>query len=150
MLFEISHKERPCDQGILNPYIFKDKKQFSILEAAKDFLCNKFSFKYHGAFFLEGRTISLIEAPSEKIVWKCIRMGTPIFAKLTGYPYDDIRVEASATERLDIIKKLLGNLDKNAQSGTELGQSFNLLFLFKTVSPLGFSGSLTHFPSASS
>ena len=49
-------------------------------------------------------------------------MGTPIFAKLTGYPYEDIRVEASPTERLDIIKELC-NLDKNAQSGTELGQS---------------------------
>lgn len=122
MLFEISHLERPCDQKLLNPYIYKDKKQFSILEAAKDFLCNKFSFKYHGAFFREGRTISLIEAPSEKSVWKCIRMGTPIFAKLTGYPYEDIRVEASPTERLDIIKELC-NLDKNAQSGTELGQS---------------------------
>ncbi len=91
MIYEISHIERPIDQRILNPYKTKTKKENRILTAAKDFLCSRFGFEFLGVVFKNGRTITFIEAPNKKCIEKCIKIGTPIFEKLTGCPYEDIQ-----------------------------------------------------------
>ena len=92
MIVAISHKERERDQRLHLPHEKKTKMDFYILEKAKEFLENKFGFKYLGVIIKDGRTISYIEAPNLNIVEKCVKIGTPIFAQLTE-PYEDIQVK---------------------------------------------------------
>ena len=111
MIFELSHKERPGDRQTLNPYADKTHYDHKIVAAAKDFLCNKFGFKYHGVLFIDGRTISFIESRNEAAVRRCIKIGTPIFAKLTGSEYEDIQVKVinndDCEKRLSEIRDIL-------------------------------------------
>ena len=95
MIVAISHKERGRDQRLHLPHEKKTKMDFYILEKAKEFLENKFGFKYLGVIIKDGRTISYIEAPNLNIVKKCVEIGTPIFSQLTE-TYEDIQVKEVA------------------------------------------------------
>ena len=110
MLIEVSHKERRQDRGTLNPYHESTERDNLVISKAKSFIETRFKFKYLGAYFIKGRTISIIEAPSLRAVRMMVKIGTPIFTKLTGEPYEDIRVDeinSDALRTLDKMKEII-------------------------------------------
>jgi len=98
MVVVVSHKEREIDSSIFALKRKQNRLIERIQEEAFRFIEQRFGMRYLGRHILKGRTFAVVEAGSVEDVERMVRIGTPVFAKLTGCPFEDIRVETVGHE----------------------------------------------------
>ena len=123
MYFEIVHKTRECDQAIISQVPSENPLINKIKIKSVDFIQKRFKFKFMGSYISEGYTVVIIEAPSEDAVKKMVKIGTPIFTKLTGEKFEELTIREACFHCFDKftpeIKEKLEEFDKKYQRTLE-------------------------------